>query len=338
MRTRRVGRRTRNLIRMVPILLLCLFMDVNSGTGYGQNGGRITKQNLVAALKDCNNRRRCARCRRCKLKASDFIRQIEQLKVDFTVRETDEREIREAGSFLSENEIDELIAAVRNAFVVYSPHANDETPGNLGSLDEISKSMNMTLIDSYGDQVVDGKLRLIHSSISSSLRLDSSYKIYESNNGPSVTIFGYMQADKNHPDGTVFIGKEFIKHLLISDAKNTITNDSRLYFTVAHVMSHFKQNKVGETAGFTEVQRELHANFLAGWCVARFLRNTKNDSPEYRESFFNVMDIAFHYGEPAERYGTAKERLDAASAGFGLQAETDPDKVYRKGIEYVGRL
>lgn len=327
-----------NRIQIVAFISVCLLVSVAPGLGNTQGGEPITKENLIAALKDCKDRRHCSRCRRCKLKASDFIQQIKQLKVDFVVYGSAAREIREAGDFFSKKELDELIAAIRNAYVFYVPAPNDEAPLNPTSLDEISRTMNITLFDSYSDDIVDGKVRLIHSSVTNSLSLNTSYKFYESNAGISANLFGSAYGEKNHPDGTLLIGKEFIKHLLISDAKSSLTNDSRLYFSIAHVMSHFKQTKSGGTPAFTEIQRELHANFLAGWCVARFLKTTKSDSPEYREAFFNVMDIAFHYGYPPERYGTPKSRLDAASAGFGLQTETDPDKVYRKGIEYVGRL
>lgn len=336
MGTRCNKRNVSNFIKIVAIISACLVVDVASGTSYAQESKIITRERLIAALKDCKNRRHCKRCRQCKLKASDFIREVKQLKVDFDMSDFDKREIREAGSFLSEKELDELIVAVRNAYLF--PYLTLDDPRRFMSLEEIAKDMDMTLFDSYGDVTIDSKIRLIHASVNNTLRLDTSYKFYD---GHHPNMFVNANVDKNHPDGTLFIGREFIKQNLTTDANSSqLANDSVLYFLISHQISHLKQAKIGWTLNASK-QRTLHADFLAGWWVARFLKTTRDDSPEYQAAFFKIIDLAFRSGSPhvpARTHGTPKERLDAVSAGFGLHSEADPDKVYRKGIEYVSRL
>jgi hypothetical protein len=327
-----------NFTQMVAIISICLFVLLASEIGHTQENKPITKENLIAALKNCKSRRYCSRCRQCKLRASDFIQRIKQLKVDFRLTELGEQEIREAGSFFGERDLNKLIFEVHSAYRSYAPSILPS--GGLRRNFNYMDLRNGQLSDSCGDSAIDEKVRLVHTSINNTLHLDTNYKFYDD---VISNIFVVAHADKNYLDGTLFIEINFIKKILASDLNNSsLAKDSLLYFLIAHELSHLKQLKIELTfSGYKSKQIELHADFLAGWWVARFLRTTNNNSPEYQDAFFKVISLAFRMGDtdPIEgHHGTPKERLDAVSAGFGLQNETDPDKVYEKGIYYVSHL
>jgi hypothetical protein len=324
-------------LAIVMFISACLFVSVASGLRRTQGDERITKENLIAALQNCKSRRHCTRCQQCELKASDFIRQIKELKVSFILSECDEGEIRKAGDFLGKKGLDELIVTIREEYLTYVI-----TPGGsrlVFSIETIPQIGKFTLLDAYGDDAVEGKIRLIHASINSTLRLDTNYRFYDGGND-ALNIFSVPRLDKNYPDGTLLIGREIIKRNLTTDTSGAqLAGDAILYLLIAHEMSHLKQAKVGCFPGDFK-RRDLHADFLAGWWVARFLKTTRSDSSEYKDAFFKVVGLAFDSGDRGNSgyQGTPKERLDAVNAGFGLQNETDPDKVYRKGIEYVAHF
>jgi WD40 repeat protein len=105
------------LIRLIlATSFISLLMLPRPELGHTQDLEPITKENLLAALKDCKRRRDCTQCRRCLLGTADFIEQIKRLKVNFRLETTSEEEIRQAGDFLGANGVSDLITAVRLSY------------------------------------------------------------------------------------------------------------------------------------------------------------------------------------------------------------------------------
>jgi hypothetical protein len=93
----------------------------------------ITKANLIASI-----RQNASSKRRDRLTAARYVELIRRAGVAFSLTPEDEQEIRGAGDYFGETEIDNLIAAVRNN---YRPNASPSTAGKVaGKKTQASKA------------------------------------------------------------------------------------------------------------------------------------------------------------------------------------------------------
>jgi hypothetical protein len=130
--------------------------------------------------------------------------------------------------------------------------------------------------------------------------------------------------------GTMSLGRNLINHELGLTPKDAARN-----FTVAAIMAH----ELGHMAQFVRKsqlsppQKELQADFLAGWSIRCAKRST---NPELHEGdiFKTVYDLGDELHYTTEHHGTSDERLQAFRKGFQVVSD-DIDVAYAKGKDYV---
>lgn len=117
-------------VRLVALVLTGLFLLLaHFPAAMSAQEPRITKTNLLDSLK---NR---ARHRADRMTASRYVEWIKQRGVDFQVTAADEQDIRNAGSYFTVAQLDELITAVRDN---YRP----EPTALLGTIEEVEVVQN----------------------------------------------------------------------------------------------------------------------------------------------------------------------------------------------------
>jgi hypothetical protein len=131
------------------------------------------------------------------------------------------------------------------------------------------------------------------------------------------------------PFGTILLGI----NLLTSEFRSTPQGQRN--YTVTAIMAH----ELGHTLQFVAqsqlptMQREIQADFLAGWAIKSLKQTT---APDIKESaifgtFYDRGDTAFF---SPEHHGTKEERLEAFLAGF--KVDTDDVRVaYSRAETYV---
>jgi hypothetical protein len=197
----------------------------------------------------------------------------------------------------------------------------------------------MATFGSSGDDTLDVKIGLIHAAVDNALGLRTDCEFFDDGETPNAFAVAGADDPEYHAvhDGTVVIGIKLAKRLLkVGSDDSSIAGHTTLLMVVAHEAVHLLQRK--NNMALTARQKELHADFVAGWCAARFLRATLSDADARQGALLNVLTFVFQVGDyqlDEPTHGSPKERLDAASAGFGLERENGPNKVYEKGIEYV---
>ena len=130
--------------------------------------------------------------------------------------------------------------------------------------------------------------------------------------------------------GTMSLGKNLVKRELGQTPKDAPRN-----FTIAAIMAH----ELGHMAQFVRKsrlsppQKELQADFLAGWSIRCAKRST---NPELHEGdiFKTVYDLGDELHYSTRHHGTSEERLMAFLKGFQVVSD-DIEVAYAKGKDYV---
>lgn len=108
---------------------------------------------------------------------------------------------------------------------------------------------------------------------------------------------------------------------------------------VAHEMGHIKQYSRGKLADLKTFQKELHADFLAGYFMGykwRIELATKAEAESFFNLFFSIGDNAFN---SSTHHGTPTQRRRAAMIGWEYGKLLRPiDEVYDEGIRIVSQF
>lgn len=131
----------------------------------------------------------------------------------------------------------------------------------------------------------------------------------------------------NSYDGTIILGVSLIGKELQRDRGQGISVPA----IMAHEFSHIYQFKEGSLREVSTPIRELQADFLAGWYMAKVGLNDIQMRPAM-EAFFGMGDFNFH---SSQHHGTPQERLDALVNGFECDAN-DIDRAFNDGKSYLG--
>lgn len=309
-------RRRRRLAQAAAIAAMVVALVLGAVYFASDDSQPLTNAELLASLEDCGTRRECMLCSGrgpCRRSASDFVANISARGIAFTVCPPEEQRIRAASAFLGRAGTDLLIGALRKASL----------PG---------KSLfSVETFDTTGDVELDARVRNAVAAVNGVFRRQTNHRFYC---GPSA----FAHLDSEH--GTLLLGT----HLLWSIDDGTPASEAVMHLIASHEISHVVQIKKGfviaegNRSQFSRMA-DLHADFMAGWFVARFLKTGNAPSPLYKDALHRAASFAHGAGssEAVPYHGTADERLDAVNAGFGEREESDPDKVYESGREYLAR-
>lgn len=185
---------------------------------------------------------------------------------------------------------------------------------------------NSGLLPSTGNFALDNAFRNESPILSSSFGVVPMGWFYDDSEGenamatPSVTNFQF-------PDGTVIVGLRLIQSELYRDGGVGLSIPGIL----AHEYAHIVQFKFGRHPA-TPVN-ELHADFLAGWYLARRGYSYFTVGPAF-QSFFSKGGYDFN---SPNFHGTPQQRLTAIQAGFnnGFLA---PNNAYQQGLLIARQL
>lgn len=137
---------------------------------------------------------------------------------------------------------------------------------------------------------------------------------------------------ERNPFGTVFVGL----NLLEAERRATPAGEKTYTITaiIAHELGHTLQ--AIKNSRLTTMQKELQADFLAGWAIKLLQRTGAPDIDEVKVfgTFYNRGDYLFN--DP-NHHGTRKQRLAAFNEGLEVE-DDDPNVAYAKAEEYVKGL
>jgi hypothetical protein len=132
--------------------------------------------------------------------------------------------------------------------------------------------------------------------------------------------------DPRFPDGTVVCGLELISTELKRDGRGYAVPT-----ILAHEFAHIMQFKLIQ--GFQGSSRaELHADYMAGWYLAREMASLITDPQSSLKAFFEIGDYEFN---SPDHHGTPEERLGALERGWSVGA-LSPYDAFTSGRRYVG--
>lgn len=128
---------------------------------------------------------------------------------------------------------------------------------------------------------------------------------------------------------------------LLAQAMRRPDHGISLVAVLAHELGHIAQFTRGAdlTAGEPTVRRqELHADFLAGWYLAKLQRRLPDVKLWHSGELFAALGDT-NFGS-RNHHGTPKQRSAAVDAGyrFAKRREMDIDRAFDLGASYISRL
>lgn len=185
---------------------------------------------------------------------------------------------------------------------------------------------NSGLLPSTGNFALDNAFRSESPILSSSFGVTPMGWFYDDSEGENAMATSAV-TNFQFPDGTVIIGLRLIQAELYRDGGVGLSIPGIL----AHEYAHIVQFKAGRHPA-TPVN-ELHADFLAGWYLARRGYNYFTVGPAF-QSFFSKGGYDFN---SPNFHGTPQQRLTAIQAGFN-NGYLFPGAAYQQGLLVARQL
>ena len=148
---------------------------------------------------------------------------------------------------------------------------------------------------------------------------------FNDSNGPNAYASPEVTNAAYGPDGTVVFGMTLLRGELARDLGYGFSVPAIL----AHEFTHIVQFK--RHSSLNTMQRELQADYMAGWYMGRRGTWVLTDVRPAFQSFFEKGDYDFN--NPSH-HGTPQQRLAAISSGF-VDASLPLDQVYRRSADFV---
>lgn len=105
---------------------------------------------------------------------------------------------------------------------------------------------------------------------------------------------------------------------------------------IAHELAHAKQYHVGGLSSLENFQKELHADYLAGYYIGYLQKielANQNDAEIYFDMFYSLGDKDFF---SSDHHGTPAQRKNATVEGWKVGKELHSiNSAYLRGIKYV---
>jgi hypothetical protein len=135
---------------------------------------------------------------------------------------------------------------------------------------------------------------------------------------------------ERHQFGTMVFGRNLVAKELRSTPRGARRNYT-IYAILCHESAHMVQ--FVRRSQLSTAQRELQADFLAGWAIGCEKRggNPDVDESEVFGTFYRKGDFE-HFR--LQHHGTKRERMTAFLAGFDVESD-DLDVAFAKGEQFV---
>lgn len=186
---------------------------------------------------------------------------------------------------------------------------------------------NQSAYKSTGNTALDKVLNTEKANLENVFKVKVDLKILDDSKSPNA----YATNESSNPfffDGTVFMGYTLLNNELMK-RKNGVFAVKGI---MAHEFGHILQTKLKcELQGS---QRELHADFLAGYYVAvRGEFKTEADLTAFAESLYEKGDSELW---DESHHGTPEQRLKVMLAGFASAEKVNsPQEAYKLGIQLL---
>jgi hypothetical protein len=186
---------------------------------------------------------------------------------------------------------------------------------------------NQPVYKSTGNAALDKVLNTEKANLENVFKVKVDLKILDDSQSPNA----YATSESSNPfffDGTVYIGYTLLNNELMK-RKNGVFAVKGI---MAHEFGHILQTKLKcELQGS---QRELHADFLAGYYVAmRGEFKTEADLTAFAESLYEKGDSELW---DESHHGTSEQRLKVMLAGFESSEQIkSPQEAYILGIKLL---
>ena len=181
------------------------------------------------------------------------------------------------------------------------------------------RAASSTLLDritvrlSSGDKEADQVCIAAEQELRREFRVAPDTWFYDDGKYPNALATWLRRSDGASNDGTVFLGLRLVARVTRRDALNRHWQ-LRLTSIVAHEWAHIVQYSRGRRAPGKGA--ELHANFLAGWFLARTGVTGGGSEAGRGDSMLRMYGLGdYEYGHP-DHHGTPLERAFAIGDGF----------------------
>ncbi len=104
---------------------------------------------------------------------------------------------------------------------------------------------------------------------------------------------------------------------LVTAGQSDLEKQLTLVAVLAHEMAHFKQQALQMKLVDKEV--ELHADFMAGWYLARYVAKLNLERDQKLRSVMTALSMFYYFGQdekPSVLYGTPENRLQISLDGY----------------------
>lgn len=190
---------------------------------------------------------------------------------------------------------------------------------------EAASDAQPSLVASSGSSMVDAAHAFSVRHISSQLGVRPAAFFYDDSDSPNAFAVPNV-ANPAYPDGTVVCGLSLISTELKRDGHGYAVPT-----ILAHEFGHIMQFKyIDNFEGSSGA--ELHADFMAGWYLARELASLFVDAQSSLHAFFEIGDYEFN---SPQHHGTPNERVNALLRGSSTRS-LDPYSAFVAGRRYVG--
>lgn len=219
------------------------------------------------------------------------------------------------------------------------PHASEqgETVQGLFNTDRSKVNCN-SIEDNAPDELLNTQTPVLIKQLTSAFGLDSvnspiTYGFVKGDAKAYAVLIGACEKQYRGKGKKLILIGENIVDIKQPDLEKKLT----LVAVIAHEMTHFKQQALQIRLVDKEV--ELHADFMAGWYLARYVANMSLERAEKLRSVMAALSKFYYFGEdekPSVVYGTPENRLQISLDGY-QEKSTDANTVYSKGIALVKR-
>lgn len=162
--------------------------------------------------------------------------------------------------------------------------------------------------------------------------VDAEYGVYDDSSPNALAIPVDITTLRNQkPDGTVLIGRRLI---LEEQRRSQAYWGTSVTLFIAHEFAHIRQFK--KRLNLPIQQRELHADYMAGWYLGAWNRNTGGTYANMEfaaRALFSKGDYEFN---ALASHGSPEKRVSALKAGYrvGL-ARYSMEDAFRSGVDFV---
>lgn len=157
--------------------------------------------------------------------------------------------------------------------------------------------------------------------------VNAAFRLYNEPNNSSARALCKCSNDPSC-ENVVFVGRKLM------DLYRYQFNKDGLWGILAHELGHTLQCRWGTHTALNGVQRELHADFLAGYFLGIKMRIQLTDIRQFSEELFSRGDYNFN---DEQHHGTPQERVQYMLMGASLSMLTLQD-AYNYCINYLRGL